>query len=65
MAPFYGPGGSSMTKSLGEFFVFKSPVKLEVIPVIGHLFAGNHQQDVQHYALLSTAIVCLAALSHG
>lgn len=59
-SPLHGPGSDSMTKSLGEFVVYHTSIHLADLPVVGILFAGNLQSDVQRFALMSTGLVCLA-----
>ncbi len=63
-APFYGVAANSMTKSLAEYFVYKSSFKLEYIPLLGPIFAGN-QQDVQRLALELTFLVCLGCAAYA
>ena len=60
LAPFYGVAAQGMTKSLAEFIVYKSDFKIETLPVIGGLFVGNRQYDVQHLVLFLTFVLCVA-----
>lgn len=60
-APFMGVAANSMTKSLGEFIVYKSSLKLENLPLFGILFSGGGEGDVKRVALLSTFLLCVAS----
>jgi len=64
LAPFYGVAAQSMTKSLAEYFMYKSIFKLEHIPIIGRLFGGS-QADMQRLALEATFVVCVFCAAHA
>ncbi len=60
LAPIAGPGGSSMTKSLGDYLAFKAPFQMKDLPFIGIFFRGDKVSDLRRFALLLTAAVCVA-----